>query len=117
MREIRVSRHPLVVEAASERRLAYTPEAEKLKDAIFSAMVAYSKYLERNHLIWDRSYENSPRLKASKLVAEVDYAVEAGGSITINLIDGAIDRVFGSGLNPDPDGRGPGDIPDELKPI
>jgi hypothetical protein len=35
------------------------------------------------------------------------------GTIDITLKDGALDRVYGNGTNPDPYGRGPPDIPHE----
>jgi hypothetical protein len=39
----------------------------------------------------------------------VDYG--RGNGINIHLKDGALDRVYGNGVNPDPEGLGPPDIP------
>ena len=36
--------------------------------------------------------------------------------VDIRLKDGALDRVYGNGMNPDPDGRGPRDIPHKRPP-
>jgi hypothetical protein len=108
-----IVQHPhrdLMAEAEHERGVADSPEAERLKDAIFKAVNAYSEFLEREGVIWDEKPE-IPRLKAEALVITVDYAVEAGGTIDITLKNGACDRVFGNGVNPDAYGQGPSDIP------
>ena len=39
------------------------------------------------------------------------YPSAVGGTTDVTLKDGALDRVYGNGQNPDPDGRGPADIP------
>jgi hypothetical protein len=50
-----------------------------------------------------------PRLKARALGITLDYGLANG--IDIKLKDGALDRVYGNGENPDPFGFGPPDIP------
>jgi hypothetical protein len=103
--------HDLVAEAKREREVVDSLEAEGLKDAVFAAVLAYSAFLERNGLIWEFGLvpddPNWPRLKAHALVATVDYGLDEA---KIELRDGAIDRVYGNGVNPDPYGLGPPDI-------
>ena len=48
-------------------------------------------------------------MKAQALVITLDYGRCTG--IEIQLKDGALDRVYGNGVNPDPAGFGPPDIP------
>jgi hypothetical protein len=48
-------------------------------------------------------------MKAQALMVTVDYGRMNG--IDITLKDGALDRVYGNGVNPDPFGFGPTDIP------
>ena len=51
-----VVQHPhrdLMAEAKYERSVVDSAEAEKLKDAIFDAVGAYSNFLERNGLVWE----------------------------------------------------------------
>ena len=50
-----------------------------------------------------------PRMKAQALVITLDYGLCRG--IEIQLKGGALDRVYGNGVNPDPAGFGPPDIP------
>jgi hypothetical protein len=52
-------------------------------------------------------------MKAQALVVTFDYGKYSG--IEIWLKDGAIDRVYGTGVNPDPEGLGPPDIPHEQR--
>jgi hypothetical protein len=61
-------------------------------------------------LIWDDDPEVPffPRLKASALVMTYNYG---NPRIEYVLKDGALDRVYANGTNPDPEGRGPADIP------
>jgi Zn-finger nucleic acid-binding protein len=47
-------------------------------------------------------------MKAQALVIILDYGRCRG--IEIQLKDGALDRVYGNGVNPDPAGFGPHDI-------
>jgi hypothetical protein len=71
---INVIPHPhrgLMAEAKHEREVADSLEAEKLKDAIFSAVAAYSEFLEQQGVIWDDDADPDdpiPRLKAEALV-------------------------------------------------
>jgi hypothetical protein len=113
--------HPhaaLLREAQREREICDSPKAQALLEAVFSAVKAYSDFLERNDLIWvpDAGSAFEMRLKAQALVVTVDYGVCPGGTIDVTLKDGAIDRVYGNGKNPDPDGRGPPDIPHKQRP-
>jgi hypothetical protein len=68
-------------------------------------------------LIWeDGVHPDDPgpaRLKAQALVITQDYG-QANG-IEIFLKDGGLDRVYGNGVNPDPYGCGPCDIPHRLR--
>jgi hypothetical protein len=111
--------HPhaaLLREAKHEREIVDSPEAEKLRAAMFEAVLAYSKFLESHDLIWvsdDSAFGG--RLKASMLVVAVDYAVFPG-TIDVSLKDGACDRVYGNGKNPDPYDCGPPDIPHKQRP-
>ena len=103
--------HDLMAEAKREREIVDSAEAEALRDAIFKAVDAYSTFLERNGLTWEFGpYDPDwPRLKARALVVTVDYGLMNG--IQIDLKDGALDRVYGNGVNPDPHDLGPPDIP------
>ncbi len=102
----------LMEEAKREREVADSPEGEALREAIFKAVEAYSQFLEREGLIWEYGVDLNdpdwPRLKAQALVITVDYGRANG--IDITLKDGALDRVYGNGVNPDPYGFGPSDI-------
>lgn len=104
-----VSPHPkrgLMIEAKIERDLADSPEAEVLKDAIFEAVRAYVDFLLDNDAIWDDSsnLDGIPRMKAQALVVTADFGTEPTGAIDISLKGGALDRVYGDGVNPDPHG-------------
>jgi hypothetical protein len=114
--------HDLLAEANREREVSESPEAEALLDAFMDAARAYWDFLERNHLIYedDTNVEYPcrldgsaadvpvcPRVKATALVVTVTLC----GTTDVTLKDGALDRVYGNGQNPDPDGRGPADIP------
>ncbi len=70
--------------------------------------MAYSDFLEDRGVIWDDCASEFPRMKARALVVTFDYGEYAG--VDIALKDGALDRVYGNGVNPDPDGLGPPDI-------
>jgi len=108
--------HPhreLLREVEHEREVVDNPEGKALQEAIFNAVRAYSEFLDRHGLIFefgDDSDDDLPRLKAQALVVTIDYGI-APGTIGITLKDGALDRVYGNGINPDPEGRGPSDIP------
>ena len=102
-----VVEHPhsdLMAEAKHERSIVDSPEAEKLKGAIFDAVAAYSDFLEERGVIWG----DDARMKVSALVVTKDYGREF---YDITLKDGALDQVYGNGINPDPYGAGPPDIP------
>jgi hypothetical protein len=104
--------HPhsdLLEEAKREREVAESPEGQRLREAIVDAVKAYSKFLDRNGLIFEhRGDEELPRLKAEALVVTDHYGLEY---TDITLKNGALDRVFGNGVNPCPFGLGPKDIP------
>ena len=92
--------HPaaaLMAAVRAERAVADAPEAEALQNAIYAAVAAYYEYLDRSGLFFDHSYDPS-LLKASALVVTCDML----GAIEIKLKDGAIDRRYGDGENPDP---------------
>jgi hypothetical protein len=103
--------HPyreLMVEAQREREIADTPEAWALQCAIAKAVSDYMDYLAQHDLLWDDEPDDvMPRFKATALVITSHFS----GSSEILLKDGALERVFGNGTNPDPYGRGPADIP------
>ena len=48
-------------------------------------------------------------MKAQALVITLDYGLANG--IEIRLKDGALDRLYRNGVNPDPFGLGPRDVP------
>jgi hypothetical protein len=101
--------HPhrdLMTEAKHEREVADSPEGEALKEEIYKAVDAYWRFLEDRGVLWD-----GERLKATALVVTVNCI----RTIDIRVKDGALDRVYGNGTNPDPDGRGPPDIPHEMR--
>jgi hypothetical protein len=103
--------HPyreLMCEAQLERDVGDSLEAQALQDDIFRAVEAYSKFLNRHGLLWEETPSGGLRLRASALVVTLDYG--RGNEIDIRLKDGALDRVFGNGFNPDPEGGGPADI-------
>ena len=106
-------RRPCALAAGSEK-LSIARKAEVLRDRIFDAVDAYSQFLERHDLIWgDYDDPAGPRLKAQALVVTHDYGRANG--IDITLKEGALDRVYGNGRNPDYEGRGPPDIPHRLR--
>ena len=98
-------------EAKREREVSDSPEAQALQADIYKAVNAYSEFLEREGVIWEFGVKEPdfPRMKARALVITFDYGKYSG--IEIYLKDGAIDRVYGNGVNPDPEGLGPSDIP------
>ena len=115
--------HDLVAEAKREREVVESSEGQALLTALMDAARAYWDFLERNDIIFedDADVEYAcgldgsaadvsvwPRVKATALVVTVTLC---GTNVTLK--DGAIDRVYGNGVNPDPDGRGPADIPHE----
>jgi hypothetical protein len=85
-----------------------------LQDCIFRAVDAFSKFLDRNGVIREFGLNPDdpdwPRLKVRTLVVTLEYG-RSPGVIDITLKDGALDRVYGNSVNPDPDGPGPPDIP------
>src|SRR6516164_10921179 len=120
-----IVKHPyydLLAEAKREREVCESPEGQALLTALMDAAQAYWDFLERNHLVFedDTNVEYAcrldgsaadvpvyPRVKATALVVTVTLC----GTTDVTLKDGALDRVYGNGQNPDPDGCGPADIP------
>jgi hypothetical protein len=105
----------LMLEAERENAIVGSPEGQALIDAICKAVRAYADFLEQSGLVfeWDQPRDNPdgcPRMKASALVVTADFG-EGYGGIDVRLKDGAFDRIYGSGRNPDPYGYGPPDIP------
>jgi hypothetical protein len=98
-----------MAEAQHEREVVDSPEGQVLLNEVFKAVDAYSKFLDRNGVIWDDDVGDLPRLKAQALVITFDYG-SGDCDIVVNLKDGAIDRVYGNGKNPDFLGRGPPDV-------
>jgi hypothetical protein len=93
-----------MIEAKIEREIADGREAQPLQEAILSAVRAYADFLDDHGLIWEyRPDPEPPRLKALALVVSLDFGT--GGDIDLSLKDGALDRVYGDGVNPDPWGR------------
>src|SRR5215218_289391 len=91
--------HPaarLMTEVNAEREIASAPEAVVLQDAIFEAVFAYYKYLDSNGLFYDADRD---LLRASGL-----HVIHNGMDCDIRLKDGAIDRRYGGGEDPDPEG-------------
>lgn len=104
-----VVQHPkrgLMTEAKIERELADSPEAQALQTAICLAVQAYADYLERHGILWEFGVDPEDpdwlRMKAQALVITMDFG-EADG-IDIALQGGALDRVYGDRVNPDPFG-------------
>ena len=102
--------HPhrdLMAEAEHEREVADSPEAQALQADIYKAVMAYSDFLEREGVIWQFGVTDPdfPGMKARALVITFDYGKYSG--IEIYLKDGAIDPVYGNGVNADPEGLAP----------
>jgi hypothetical protein len=95
-----------MIEAKIERDLVDSPEADVLQNAIFKAVTAYVDFLLDNDVIWDDSsnLDGIPRMKAQALVVTADFGIDPTGAIDITLKGGALDRVYGDGVNPDPNG-------------
>ena len=108
MSDDKIVAHPkrgLMTEANIEREVADSPEGQRLIEAICDAVRAYVDLLENRGLIWeDRPDPELPRLKAQALVVTFDFG-DGCNAIDISLKDGALDRVYGDGVNPDPWGR------------
>jgi hypothetical protein len=105
-----IIKHPhqdLVAEAKHEREVAESPEGQALLSALMDAARTYWDFLDRNDLICELIADDEVRIKASALVVTVTL----DGTTDVTLKDGACDRVYGNGQNPDPSGAGPGDIP------
>jgi hypothetical protein len=101
--------HPkrgLMAEAMIERELSDSSEAEALQQGIFEAVRAYVDFLHDHNIIWEDGPDPDgvPRLKARALVVTVDFGTDPLGDFDITLKDGALDRVYGDGINPDPSG-------------
>jgi hypothetical protein len=101
--------HPyreLMAEAEQERKIVESPEGRALRERLVKAMFAYGDFLESQNVVWDDA--DLPRLKVGSVVVTLDFG--DCGSVDIRLKDGAQDRVYGNGRNPDPLKRGPSDI-------
>jgi hypothetical protein len=99
--------HPkrdLMIEAKFQREIADSREADVLHDAIVDTVYAYSDYLEQHGLIWEHDPDDRdlPRLKATALVVTLEYG-DGNNCVDITLKDSALDRVYGDGVDPDPD--------------
>jgi len=68
--------------------------------------MAYVDFLHDNNIIWEDGPDPDrlPRLKAHALIVSVDFGKDPTGAFDISLKDGALDRVYGNGINPDPFG-------------
>jgi len=100
------SRRNLFREAKIEGELADSPEARLLRENIDTTVRAYVDFLHSHGMIWeDRPDEPElPRLKAQALIITYDFG-DGDDAVDIFLKDGALDRVYGDGVNPDPWGR------------
>jgi hypothetical protein len=96
-----------MAEAKREREVVESPEGQALLNVLMDAARAYWDFLDRNDLISEFTADGEVRIKASALVVTVTLE----GTVDVTLKDGACDRVYGNGQNPDPYGAGPGDIP------
>jgi hypothetical protein len=98
--------HPqrdLVAEANREREIVYSREGHALQEAIEEAVNAYSQFLEDHGLIWEYGPDDPwPRLKVEGLALVVTFDYDKSDGIEICLKNGALDRVYGNGVNPDP---------------
>lgn len=97
-----VVNHPaaaLMTEAKQEREIADSAEAQVLQEAIYTAVRAYSDYLDRHGLFYDVERE---LVRASALHVICDMC----GDVDVILKDGAINRCYGNGEDPDPFGTG-----------
>lgn len=101
--------HPMA-EARREREIVDGPEGQALQEAIFKAVYAYSRFLDQHGLIWEFGVNDDdlPRMKAHALVVTIDY--ENFNTADITLKGGALDRLCGSGSNPDQSGLELSDI-------
>jgi len=98
----KVVKHPasaLMDEVKAERAIVDTPEAEVLMEAVTRAVSAYFEYLDRHGLFYDEK-RDLMRASALRVICSVI------GDIEIGLEDGALDRRYGSGKDPDPECRG-----------
>jgi hypothetical protein len=93
-------------EAKREREVVESPEGQALLNALTDAVIAYYDFLDDNALIDEVTADGELRIKASALV--LTHSLD--GTIEVTLKDGACDRVYGNGQNPDLYNRGPGDI-------
>jgi hypothetical protein len=96
-----------MAEAKREREVVDSQEGQALLNALTDAVIAYYDFLDDNGLIDEVTADDKLRIKASALVVTATL----DGTIEIILKDGACDRVYGNGQNPDLFNAGPGDIP------
>jgi hypothetical protein len=102
-----------MAEAKREREVVDSPEAEALQTTLMDAARAYWDFLDRNGLIDEVTADGEFRIKATGLVVTVTL----DGTVDVTLKDGACDRVYGNGQNPDPCGAGPDDIPHQPRDV
>ena len=89
-------------EAAYQREVEATDEADKLRNAIWNALDAYADYLERHGLVWDfkevekvMREEEGDFLKADKLIAHIDFrGVTKDGDVPQRAQDGDCVRAY-----------------------
>lgn len=97
----KVLTHPasaLMDEVKAERAIVDTPEAKILQEAITKDVSAYFDYLDRHGLFYD---EERDLVRASALRVRCSVI-----GVEIGLEDGALDRRYGNGKDPDPECRG-----------
>lgn len=99
--------HDLMAEAEREHKVVNSQEGQALLSELMRATRSYWDFLDRNDLISEDAADGGIRMKASALVVTVTPV----GTIDVTLKDGARERVYGNGQNPDPYGAGPADIP------
>ena len=96
-----------MAQAGRERAIVDAPKAVAMKEAIFAAVHKYMTYLNRAGMFYqDEHPDNSDYVPLTVSTALVVTAHPYLG-IDISLKDGPLQRVFGLGVDPDPDGRNP----------
>lgn len=101
-------------EAERQRAVGETPEAVAMQEAIFAAVNKYIEYLDRADMFYKAPPDATPDDPGyTPLVVSTALVLTAhpifGTDIT--LIDGLCHRLYGMGVDPDPDERGPATPP------
>lgn len=107
--EAKVIAHPYqaaMTEAERERAIADTPEAIGMVAAIMTAVRAYMDYLDKHDMFFqdDPDYPDHDPVTVSEALVVTAHPLFG---IDISLKNGPLQRVYGLGVDPDPDGRNP----------